>query len=242
MRSNRADVLIADLDCLGKTLFHNRFERTSGATEESEICELMHTEKEGYAYNELVTHLPLHAVDKPRRVMVMGGGSLFTAREVLKHPSVVQVDVVDYDADITDMVVQHYDQSLARIRSDSRVRLHCDDIRNFLKAAPKNYYDVIIDDLIDVVRPADRWVLDLFPEIASTLKRRGLFSSYLYPSWYHANLNRRIISKLRRGGLDKIMVTDESIFTYSWPEGFTASEPLRAIDWTKRCRDPRAFD
>ncbi len=214
--------MIANLDCLGKTLFDDRLERLSSGDGETQIHELMHTEKEGYAYNELVAHLPLHSLENPERVMIMGGGSLFTAQEVLKHPSIKEIDVVDYDSKVTEIVVDHYDNSLARVRTDPRVHLRTEDIREFLKSAPPSHYDAVLDDLIDVVRPEDQWVLDLFPSISRVLKPSGLFGTYLYPSWYHGDLNRLITDKLKRGGFHRIMVTDENVFTYSWPEGFTA--------------------
>jgi len=231
-RSKKAEIIISRLECLGMTMFHNRLERLSSGSEENEICELMHSEKEGYAYNELVVHLPLHALEQPRRVMIMGGGTLYTAREVLKHPSVEHVDVVDYDSDVTDITIQHYDPSLQTIRNDPRVHMHCADVREFLLRTPNGEYDVVIDDLIDLIRVEDRWVLELFPKISDALKESGLFSTYLYPSWYHEELNRLIIKKLIEAGFGKIMTTAEDIFTYSWPEGFT-SFVCAARKWEK---------
>jgi spermidine synthase len=222
LRSSRADIVVADLDCLGRTLFHNRLERLDEGAGEIEISELMHSEIEGYAYNELVTHIPLLSLEAPRRVMVLGGGSLYTAREVLKHPTVESVDVVDYDPAVTEFVIRNYDASQEEIRADPRVTVRCADVREFLDVASEGEYDAVIDDLIDLVRPEDRWVLNLYPNIARTLRGCGFFGTYLYPSWFHSQLNRLIVSALRLSGFRSIFVTDESVFTYSWPEGFTA--------------------
>jgi spermidine synthase len=221
-RSPRADIIVAYLDCLGRTLFHNRRERLDEGLEELEISELMHSEKEGYAYNELVTHPPLLAVHSPRRVLVLGGGSLYTAREVIQHPSVDRVDVVDYDPEITEFVIRNYDARQGQTLADPRVRVLCDDVRAVLSQTPERFYDVVIDDLIDIVRPEDRWVLGLYPAIARSLKPGGFFGTYLYPSWFHSELNRLIVAALRGSGLESIWTTEESVFTYSWPEGFTS--------------------
>jgi spermidine synthase len=221
-RSPRADIVVADLDCLGKTLFHNRRERLDEGLEELEISELMHSEKEGYAYNELVTHPPLLAVRSPRRVLVLGGGSLYTAREAIQHPSVERVDVVDYDPEVTEFVIRNYDARQGQTLADPRVRVRCDDVRAVLSQTPDGFYDVVIDDLIDIVRPEDRWVLRLYPAIARSLKPGGFFGTYLYPSWYHSELNRLIVAALRGSGLGSVWSTEESVFTYSWPEGFTS--------------------
>ncbi len=95
----------------------------------------MHSEKEGYAYNELVTHIPLLSMEAPRRVMILGGGSLYTAREVLKHPTVEFVDVVDYDPSVTEFVIRNYDASQGEIKDDPRVTVRCVDVREFLGLA-----------------------------------------------------------------------------------------------------------
>ena len=214
--------MIADLDCLGPTIFHNRLERTRGNPEEENIYELMHAEREGYAYNELVVHLPMHALVNPERVLVMGGGTLFSTREILRHPSIRAVDVVDYDPDITEITIQHYDPTIQGVRDDPRVTIHNEDIRSFLQGQPPETFDAVVDDMIDIVRVEDRWVLELFPSIARVLKREGLFSTYLYSSWYHTDLNYAIVDKLRSAGLDRVMATAEDVFHYSWPEGYSS--------------------
>jgi len=213
---------VADLDCLGKTLFHNRLERLGESDDETEISELMHSEKEGYAYNELVTHIPLLSIDSPRRVMILGGGSLYTAREILKHPTIESIDVVDYDPSVTEFVIRNYDTRQSEIRDDARVTVRCVDVRQFLNEVAEGGYDAVIDDLIDLVRPEDRWVLELYPSIARSLNGGGFFGTYLYPSWFHRQLNQLIVTSLSQSGFRSIFVTEESVFTYSWPEGFTA--------------------
>lgn len=54
-----------------------------------------------YRYHEALTHPPMSAVKTPKRVLVLGGGDGLAVREVLKHPSVEQVTLVDLDPSMT---------------------------------------------------------------------------------------------------------------------------------------------
>ena len=46
--------------------------------------EIQHIEKYQCLYHELLVHLPISFCDIPRNALIIGGGSLFAAYEVLK--------------------------------------------------------------------------------------------------------------------------------------------------------------
>ncbi|MCI0456046.1 MAG: polyamine aminopropyltransferase [Gemmataceae bacterium] len=54
-----------------------------------------------YRYHEALVHPALVLAGTPRRVLVLGGGDGLALREVLKHPSVEAVTLVDLDPDMT---------------------------------------------------------------------------------------------------------------------------------------------
>ncbi|HWU90333.1 MAG TPA: hypothetical protein VN253_23880, partial [Kofleriaceae bacterium] len=55
-----------------------------------------------YRYHEALVHPAMMAADAPpRRVLILGGGDGLAAREVLAHPSVEQVTLVDLDPAMT---------------------------------------------------------------------------------------------------------------------------------------------
>lgn len=56
--------------------------------------------RDEYRYHESLVH-PLIASLKPRRVLILGGGDGMAAREVLKHPQVESIALVDLDPQIT---------------------------------------------------------------------------------------------------------------------------------------------
>jgi spermidine synthase len=54
-----------------------------------------------YRYHEALVHPAMILANNPRRVLVLGGGDGLALREILKHPSVEQVTLVDLDPEMT---------------------------------------------------------------------------------------------------------------------------------------------
>lgn len=54
-----------------------------------------------YRYHEALVHPAMALARSPRRVLVLGGGDGLAVREILKHPSVEEVTLVDLDPDMT---------------------------------------------------------------------------------------------------------------------------------------------
>src|SRR5262245_36689167 len=61
----------------------------------NDVCKL--TTSDEFFYHEMMAHVPLMAHDKPRRVLVVGGGDGGVLREVLKHPSVEKATLCEID-------------------------------------------------------------------------------------------------------------------------------------------------
>jgi len=54
-----------------------------------------------YRYHEALVHPPLLLAGEPKRVLVLGGGDGLAVREILKHPTVKSITVVDLDPAMT---------------------------------------------------------------------------------------------------------------------------------------------
>ena len=63
--------------------------------------------RDEYRYHESLVHPALAAHGAPRRVLVLGGGDGLALREVLKHPGVQQVTLVELDPHMTRLFAQH---------------------------------------------------------------------------------------------------------------------------------------
>lgn len=58
---------------------------------------VMLSEKDEFVYHEMLAHVGLFSHPDPQNVLIIGGGDGGTAREVLRHPSVKKVDLVEID-------------------------------------------------------------------------------------------------------------------------------------------------
>jgi spermidine synthase len=106
-----------------------------------------------YRYHEALVHPPMIAVDHPpRRVLILGGGDGLALREVLAHPSVEAVTLVDLDPGMTDLGRSFPPLAALNRRSfsDPRVTIVNDDALTWLDerrdGAP---FDVAIVDFPD---------------------------------------------------------------------------------------------
>jgi spermidine synthase len=113
----------------------------------------MTSEREEFFYHENLIHPALTAHAEPRQVLIIGGGDGGAADEVLKHPSVERVTLVELDA----RVVEVSRRQLAAVHhgalDDPRVRLLIEDGLKFI-AETREKFDLIALDLPDPIGPA----------------------------------------------------------------------------------------
>jgi spermidine synthase len=110
-----------------------------------------------YRYHESLVHPVMSFGKPPKKILVLGGGDGLAIREILKHPSVARIDLVDIDPKMTEL-----SQRIAPILAlnqnsltDPKVTMHHEDAFNFVqrsyaKLQPESdWYDRIIIDLPD---------------------------------------------------------------------------------------------
>ncbi|CAA2934834.1 Spermidine synthase [Olea europaea subsp. europaea] len=131
------------------------------------------TERDECAYQEMITHLPLCSILKPKKVLVIGGGDGGVLREVARHSSVEKIDICEIDKMVVDVSKQFF-PSVALGFQDPRVTLHIGDGVAFLNAVPKGTYDAIIVDSSDPVGPAQELFEKPFFESLAKALRPGV--------------------------------------------------------------------
>jgi spermidine synthase len=99
-------------------------------------------------YHESLVQPAMLLHPEPKRVLIIGGGEGATAREVLRHPSVQQVTMVDLDGELVELCREHLPQWHAGAFDDPRVQLVVGDGLRFI-AEDAGGWDVIILDLVD---------------------------------------------------------------------------------------------
>lgn len=111
-----------------------------------------------HRYHESLVHPAMSCVPSPRTVLVLGGGDGLAIREILKHPTVESIDLVDIDPRMTDLGKTF--SPIRRLNEDSllhpKVKLFHEDAFNYVlnvyRSIQKSIvppYDCILIDLPD---------------------------------------------------------------------------------------------
>ncbi len=107
-------------------------------------------EEDEYIYHESLVHPVLIAHPAPRCVLVIGGGEGATIREVLRHPTIERVVMVDVDRELVELCMEHLDDWHHDSFDDPRVELVFLDGKEFV-AKSQERFDGIIIDLTDTL-------------------------------------------------------------------------------------------
>lgn len=116
------------------------------------------TEKDEFAYQELITHLPIMSHPSPKKVLVIGGGDCGVVRELVKHTTGIQegtiesITMIEIDALVIQLAIKYLPE-MAKFHNHPKVNLIIDDGFKFLKET-KEVFDVIITDSSDPEGPA----------------------------------------------------------------------------------------
>jgi spermidine synthase len=103
--------------------------------------------RDEYRYHEALVHPALAAQGAPRNVLVLGGGDGMAVREVLKHPSVQQVVLVELDPHIVALFRDH--DLLRRLNDDAlrspKLRVVNADAFTWLDGNDEMFDAIVID-------------------------------------------------------------------------------------------------
>jgi spermidine synthase len=112
------------------------------------------TEKDEFVYHEMMTHTPIIAHGKAKKVLIIGGGDGGILREALRHKSVEKVTMVEIDRSVVDMCLKYMPSIPQKAFNDKRTDLVIDDGAKFV-ATTKEKYDVVIVDSTDPMGPGE---------------------------------------------------------------------------------------
>ncbi|MEE3078240.1 MAG: spermidine synthase, partial [Bdellovibrionota bacterium] len=114
---------------------------------------VMLSERDEFAYHDMITHLPLFTHGNPKNVLVIGGGDGGTAREVLRHESVERCVMVEIDKMVVDACIEHIPVTSKDLTNHPKLELLIEDGVKYVKET-KERFDVIIIDSTDPIGPA----------------------------------------------------------------------------------------
>jgi len=130
------------------------------------------TERDEFAYQEMIAHIPLFAHPEPQSVLIVGGGDGGVLREVCRHACVQHVTMCEIDPLVCEVSKKFLSKSTATAFDDPRVTLVHEDAARFVKDHPDEY-DVVIVDSSDPVGPAETLFTSSFYEGLRAAMRPG---------------------------------------------------------------------
>jgi len=124
---------------------------------------------------EYITHLGLSMVEKPRRVLLIGGGLVGSAEEIFKHP-VEELVYVQIDPMLTELEAS-YLEGFNRLKADRRIKIIHQDARIFLKHSEDKFDAIIINLPTPETANLNRYYTKEFYELAKRhLEPNGVLS------------------------------------------------------------------
>jgi spermidine synthase len=157
---------------------------------------IMITERDEFIYHEMISHVAMNVHPSPKKILVIGGGDGGTVRELVKHPKVQKVTLVEIDKMVVD-VCKEYFPEVASEFDNPKVEVRFDDGARFV-AEGKTKYDVIIIDSSDPIGPAEVLFQKTFHEHCfDRLEKDGIFISQTESPFFNAETISRVHRNLK---------------------------------------------
>lgn len=132
------------------------------------------TERDEFAYQEMITHVALNNHPNPKRVLVIGGGDGGVLREIVKHDCVEEAILVEIDECVV-KVSKLYLPDMSKGFDHPRVQVQIRDGFEYLRSI-RNEFDVIITDSSDPDGPAEQlFEKSYFEMMEQALTEKGVY-------------------------------------------------------------------
>lgn len=113
------------------------------------------TDRDNFIYHEMMAHVALFCHRNPRRVLIVGGGDCGVLQQVLQHPQVQQLTLVELDEAVTEAALRFFPE-LCTKNNDPRATLLFQDAVQWVARAEPGSVDVCIVDSTDPLGQAER--------------------------------------------------------------------------------------
>jgi spermidine synthase len=158
----------------------------------------MTSEADEFFYHEAMVHPAAMVHPFPERALILGGGDGGAAEELLKHPSMQQVTIVDIDPDVVQVARQELGAIHRGALDDDRVRVVCEDGDAFVRST-EDLFDIVVLDLTDPDTPAGpMYTREFMEHVRRVLAPGGAVVLHLGPPFYRPEQVRTLLAALRR--------------------------------------------
>jgi len=138
--------------------------------------EIHHIENYQHLYHEPLVHLPLAFIEEPKNCLIIGGGSLFAAFEVLKYPTIEKVVLCDFDHTVLDLMINTYEHA-QKVKTDSRFHYVEEDALLFIDSITDKF-DLVINDCFNLAEISTS--VSMYDKLSSLCTSHGVCADVIY--------------------------------------------------------------
>ena len=158
--------------------------------------EIQHIENYQCMYHEQLIHLPISFCDCPQTALVLGGGSLFAAYELLKYPSIQAITLCDHDYTVLKLM-EHYYNHAKTVLADKRFHFVENDGVEFLDS-DKTHYDIIVNDCFNLLKESNTYGYSFFKKMNDMLTDKGVCSDIIYRHIFDGTITHDSIQEIKK--------------------------------------------
>ncbi|MEZ4816179.1 MAG: polyamine aminopropyltransferase [Bdellovibrionota bacterium] len=196
------------------------------------VCngQIVCADKDEFIYHEMMTHVPMFVHPDPARVLIIGGGDLGVAREVLKHNSLIECVCIEPDAKVIEAAKRHFEWP-AQVMADSRFELVIGTLASFMEKSEKQFDVVLVDTYSTSAEPTTLHSEEFYESLKYVLAAGGVIVSQAESPLFNADTQkalRRTLSTV----FSKVFIYNYSNATYPgglWSFAFS-SESFHPLD------------
>ena len=132
------------------------------------------TEKDEFAYHEMLAHVPILAHGQVNNVLIIGGGDGGALREVLRHGEIACATMVEIDENVVELCKEYLPGISGGSFEDPRTNLVIGD-GSYYVANSTDTYDLIIIDSTDPIGPGEAlFTEEFYRNCHSRLNEKGI--------------------------------------------------------------------
>lgn len=157
----------------------------------------MTSEADEFFYHENLVHVPAITHPGPQSALVIGGGDGGSAEELLKHPSIERITIVELDQAVIDIARKYLHAVHRGALDDPRVTLRIEDGFAYVRAASETF-DLIVLDLTDPGGPSTPlYTAEFYRACAARLQPGGALSLHIASPMAHPERLHEGVARLR---------------------------------------------
>jgi spermidine synthase len=151
-----------------------------------------------FIYHECMVHPAALAHPAPRAALVLGGGDGGAARQLLKHAGIKRIVVAELDAQVVRLTREHLPEVHGGAFDDPRVELVIGDAAQYVEAAARAQFDLVVFDLTPPDSPAaGLYTQAFYQQLKRVMSPTAAVSVHLGSPYFHTERVARLLDDLR---------------------------------------------